>query len=498
MSAYENGLAGFVTFEKPSLKRQCLAGNSLAQIQFLVARLAFQAFWTPTPMTSLGSSRLLRFSVAAILLIVTGPFSIHALAVLFGRSGQHRAAISVYDLALRISPDRAAAYRNRGQAKGALGDTAGAIYDLGRALELEPNDPLTRWLRAEMFLRLERFEEAAAAARTTINLDPAHAPSHAQLGFALLRMKRYEEALGSLQRAAHLDPTCADVLAYRADVHAQLNNLAQAELDARDATRLSPVSDYAHRIRGLVALKSRKWQEAADALTVAISLAPDAWSLTRRAEAQLWLKQYRKALDDAQRAIALDADHADAHHHAANAANSLGKYDEALLHARRAAALAPGNSWVMSQVAHALNGLDEFADAATAAEKALALDPRNAHALRQAGLAKIRTDQPQDAIGYLDRAVVIDPTYSLGFSLRAQAKAALYDGRGALGDALVALSLDRKSAWSHFAHARALQVLGDRPGALAAIELANSLYPGNALIASVRKDVQAMTRGSRI
>ncbi|MEQ1713264.1 MAG: tetratricopeptide repeat protein [Hyphomicrobium sp.] len=450
------------------------------------------------PMTSLRSSRLVRLSVLAVLLLVTTPFAIHALAVLIGRAGQHRAAISVYDLAIRISPARAVAYRNRGQAKGALGDAAGGNDDLERALALDPDDRLTRWLRAEALLRLERFDEAAAAARATIDLDPSHAPSHAQLGFALLRMKRFEDALGPLQRAAHLAPTRADVIAYRADAHVQLGNLAQAEIDSREATRLSPVSEYAHRIRGLVGLKSRKWQEAADALTVAISLAPDAWSLAMRAEANLWLKQYRKALDDARRAIALDADHAEAHHHAANAANSLGTYDEALLHARRAASLAPGNGWVMSQVAHALNGLDKFSEAATAAEKALALEPQNAHALRQAGLAKIRTDQPQDAIGYLDRAVVVDANYSLGFSLRAQAKAALNDGRGALGDALVALSLDRKSAWAHFAHARALQVLGDRRGALAAIELAHSLYPSNALIASVRKDVEAMTTGSRI
>lgn len=450
------------------------------------------------PIPSLRSSRLVRLSVLAVLLLVTTPFAIHALAVLLGRAGQQRAAISVYDLAIRITPDRAAAYRNRGQAKGAIGDAAGAIDDLGRALELEPNDPLTRWLRAEVLLRLERFDEAAAAARTTIGLDPSHAPSHAQLGFALLRMKRYEDALGPLQRAAHLAPTRADVLAYRADAHAQLGNLAQAEIDARDATRLSPVSEYAHRIRGLVAMKSRKWQEAADALTVAISLAPDAWSLAKRAEANLWLSQFRKALDDGQRAIALDADHADAHRHAANAANSLGRYADALPLARRAASLEPANAYAHSQVAHALNGLERYGEAIAAAEKALAIDPRNAHAPRLAGIALVRLGRAKDAIPYLDRAVIADPKYSYTFAMRAEAKAAAGDGRGALLDAAAALMGDRKSPWSHYAEARAYQALGNRSAALAAVEMAHSLLPQDKLIRSAREEILAMTLGSKI
>lgn len=450
------------------------------------------------PTTSLRSSRVLRLSALTVLLLVTAPFAIHALAVLLGRAGQQRAAISVYDLAISISPNRAAAYRNRGQAKGAIGDAGGAIVDLGHALEIEPNDPLTRSLRAEAFLRLERFEDAAAAARMTIELDPAHAPSHAQLGFALLRQKRYEDALGPLQRAAHLAPTRADVLAYRADAHAQLGNLAQAEIDAREAVRLSPVSEYAHRIRGLVAMKSRKWQEAADALTVAISLAPDAWSLAKRAEANLWLKQHGKALDDAQRAIALDADHADAHGHAANAANSLGRYADALLLARRAASLEPANAYAHAQVAHALNGLERFGDALIAAEQALALDPRNAHAPRLAGIALVRLGRAKDAVPYLDRAVIADPNYSYTYAMRAEARAAAGDGRGALLDAAAALMGDRKSPWSHYAEARAYQALGNRSAALAAVGLAQSLHPHDKLIRSARDEILAMTLGSKI
>ncbi|NJR21811.1 MAG: tetratricopeptide repeat protein [Richelia sp. CSU_2_1] len=53
--------------------------------------------------------------------------------------GDYRGAIAAYDRALRIDPNYALAYNNRGNARSDLGDKQGAIEDFDRALRIDPN-----------------------------------------------------------------------------------------------------------------------------------------------------------------------------------------------------------------------------------------------------------------------------------------------------------------------------------------------------------------------
>jgi tetratricopeptide (TPR) repeat protein len=53
--------------------------------------------------------------------------------------GDYRGAIAAYDRALRIDPNYALAYNNRGTMRSELGDKQGAIEDFDRALRIDPN-----------------------------------------------------------------------------------------------------------------------------------------------------------------------------------------------------------------------------------------------------------------------------------------------------------------------------------------------------------------------
>ena len=53
--------------------------------------------------------------------------------------GQHFAAIADYDIAIRLNPDDADAYYNRGVAKGKLGQHFAAIADYDIAIRLNPD-----------------------------------------------------------------------------------------------------------------------------------------------------------------------------------------------------------------------------------------------------------------------------------------------------------------------------------------------------------------------
>ena len=57
--------------------------------------------------------------------------------------GDNRGAMADYNEAVRINPNYALAYDNRGNARRALGDNKGALADYNEAVRISPNFALT-------------------------------------------------------------------------------------------------------------------------------------------------------------------------------------------------------------------------------------------------------------------------------------------------------------------------------------------------------------------
>ena len=58
----------------------------------------------------------------------------------YGKLGQHRRSIEDYDEAIRLDPQLAAAYYNRGTAYSQLDQAEGAIQSFDQAIRLNPED----------------------------------------------------------------------------------------------------------------------------------------------------------------------------------------------------------------------------------------------------------------------------------------------------------------------------------------------------------------------
>jgi tetratricopeptide (TPR) repeat protein len=56
------------------------------------------------------------------------------------KKSDNQGAIADYNEAIRLNPNDAVAYYNRGNAKSDLGDNQGAIADYNEAIRLNPND----------------------------------------------------------------------------------------------------------------------------------------------------------------------------------------------------------------------------------------------------------------------------------------------------------------------------------------------------------------------
>ena len=94
------------------------------------------------------------------------PTSIGAIAK--GKLGQYAAAIADFDTAIRLKPDDAAAYYNRGVVKGKLRQYIAAIADFDTAIRLKPDDAAAYYNRGYAKGKLGQYFAAIADSDTAI------------------------------------------------------------------------------------------------------------------------------------------------------------------------------------------------------------------------------------------------------------------------------------------------------------------------------------------
>src|SRR5436309_1151530 len=111
--------------------------------------------------------------------------------------------------ALRLDP-------NLAEAHAALGkvlffseiDLAGATREYKRAIELKPNDAdAHHWFSNDSLAALGQFDEAIAAGKRSVDLDPLSIVINADLGETLFYARRFDESVAQLRKTLEIDPT---------------------------------------------------------------------------------------------------------------------------------------------------------------------------------------------------------------------------------------------------------------------------------------------------
>lgn len=119
---------------------------------------------------------------------------------------RHEQAEAVFSEMLKPRPDDAYALASRCHVRAHLGRRAGAIEDAQQLVRFHPERP-DAWFNLAFLLEGdERLDEAEAAFRKAVGIDPKLDRAWYGLGLTLIRQKRYDEAVEALRRNTELQP----------------------------------------------------------------------------------------------------------------------------------------------------------------------------------------------------------------------------------------------------------------------------------------------------
>lgn len=226
-------------------------------------------------------------------------------------------ALPFYDAALELDPNFVPALLSRGRLHADNERYSSARHDADRCLQLDPDNMEARLLRGELYVHADRMYGARRAFAAVVEAHPDEPRALAWLGYVHQNLDDHDKAVEVLEKAYRLngqDAWTAGIYGY--------------SLWALD--RLDPATEVMER---------------------AVELEPeDAWTrdmlstiYRERGQADLAVRWYRMALEQADAAIALDAGVAGYHASRALALQELGRESEAEASWRQAAVLDPSN-----------------------------------------------------------------------------------------------------------------------------------------------------------
>ncbi len=164
-----------------------------------------------------------------------------------------RAALTSFDAAIKVDGKYAMAHAARARSLTVIGDQ----YEQGSA-------------------RLERYDQAIAAARLAVQLAPKLPSAQASLGFALLDGKLDARGAREPYRlAAELGSGDADILGRFANFEARCGRFDAARAAAKRATELDPLNAQAFRKIGEVEYCARNWAGVTGPVEQALRMNPD-------------------------------------------------------------------------------------------------------------------------------------------------------------------------------------------------------------------------------
>ena len=210
-----------------------------------------------------------------------------SIGYLYGEENNYEKSLSAYDTAIRLKPDFAKAYNNRGITKTNLSEYESAIADYSEAIRLNPDDSKAYSNRGVAKANLGHHESAIADYNETIRLKPNLAEAYSNRGVAKANLGHHESALADCDEAIRLEPDLAEAYSNRSTVKRILGEYKSAQgnaelalghyksalADCDEAIRLKPGLVDAYINRGVAHVDLQNIEDARIDFQTALELA---------------------------------------------------------------------------------------------------------------------------------------------------------------------------------------------------------------------------------
>jgi serine/threonine protein kinase/tetratricopeptide (TPR) repeat protein len=154
------------------------------------------------------------------------------------------------------------------------GNNQGALNEIGRALSLNPSDRHALVWEAQIYARMNRWEEAEKTFRRILKEHPNFWVAYNELGFGLHGQARYREAIQAFRAASLAAPKNALSLANLGGEYLQVGEFAEALRSLQRGLALEPDSDLVAANTSLAYRYQGKYEKALPFARKAVQLSP--------------------------------------------------------------------------------------------------------------------------------------------------------------------------------------------------------------------------------
>lgn len=302
-------------------------------------------------------------------------------------------------------------YHDAGIQAQKLGDLTYALDCFTHAIDLDPNNPDTRFRRGGIYTVRGNFTEAITDFTRAITIDPTYAPAYAARGKALFGTRDYAAALVDYDFALQLDPKYVNALIDRGLTYRRLKRVPEAIADFDRAIALDPANAIAYYDRGLARSVQHDYPAALADFDRAIADSPKKFisAYDERAHVRMMVKDHAGALADINEVIAAEPNNADHYGNRGQIRNLLKDWPGALADFNRALELDPRGDRLFSGRAYTQMRLKNYPAAIADCDRHLAIAPDDARILAIRGDAQRHVHNYPAALTDYGKALKINP-----------------------------------------------------------------------------------------
>ena len=204
-----------------------------------------------------------------------GAYTEFYIGLTFQDKGEYKEAIKHYSQTIRINPQDATAYNNRGIAKRNLDQYYDAITDYDEAIHINPQYADAYYNRGIAKNALGWYDQAIADYDQAIHINPQFADAYNGRGIAKRTLVQLHDAIIDYDQAIRINPQFAEAYNNRGTAKGTLGRHEEAIADFNEAIRINPQYAEAYCNRGVTHKAIAEYQKARADLQRAFELATE-------------------------------------------------------------------------------------------------------------------------------------------------------------------------------------------------------------------------------